>query len=135
VISGSPVFPRIVFYNYLQQNGLWPKEVTVLDSHLESEKLGPLCPVHHVTRAYPPTLLLHGDKDTDVPFEESVRMAAALKRHGVAHRLIRMRNYDHVFDVFPTGPGPDAEPIGLKDPEVSAAFDQVVALLRKHLGR
>ena len=62
-------------------------------------------------------------------------MAAALRQSGVAHQLIRMRNYDHLFDVFPTGWTPDAEPIGLKDPKVAAAYDDVVAFLKKHVSR
>ena len=135
VLSESPTFPRVVFYNYTRQNGLWSREVAALDPDKEREKLERFSPIRHVTKEYPPTLLLHGDKDTDVPFDQSVRMAAALKQFGVAHQLIRMRNYDHLFDVFPTGWTPDAEPIGLKDPKVAAAYDDVVAFLKKHVGR
>jgi acetyl esterase/lipase len=136
VLSESPTFPRVMFYNYTRQNGLWPREVAALDPDKELEKLKQFSPIRHLTKEYPPTLLLHGDKDTDVPFEESVRMAAALTAVGVPHRLIRMRNYDHLFDVFPTGwTIPDAEPLGLKDRKVSAAYDVVVAFLRKHVGR
>ena len=136
VLSESPIFPRVMFYNYTRQNGFWPREVAALDPDKEPEKLEQFSPIRHVTKEYPPTLLLHGDKDTDVPFEESVRMAAALRQNGVAHQLIRMRNYDHLFDVFPTGwTRPDAEPLGLKDRKVSAAYDVVVAFLKKHVGR
>jgi BD-FAE protein len=53
-------------------------------------------PIHHVRKEYPPTLLLHGDKEPDVPFEESARMAAG--------QLIQMHN---------------AEPPGLKGPRVA----------------
>jgi acetyl esterase/lipase len=135
VLSESPIFPRVMFYNYTRQNGLWPREVAALDPDREPDKLEQFSPIRHVTKEYPPTLLLHGDKDTDVPFEESVRMAAALKQVGIPHQLIRMRNYDHLFDVFPTGWTPDAEPLGLKDPKVAAAYDDVVKFLSKHVGR
>jgi acetyl esterase/lipase len=134
-LSGSPIFPRVTFYNYCRQNGLWPKEVAALDPDKEPEKLERFCPVRHVTREYPPTLLLHGDKDTDVPFEESVRMAAALERHQVPHQLIAMRNYDHLFDVFPGGWPSKEPPTELKDPKVIEAFDAVVAFLNAHIGR
>ena len=134
VLSESPLFPRVLFYNFCRQNGLWPKEVAALDPNNGPEKFAPFCPVRHITKEYPPTLLLHGDKDTDVPFEESLRMAAALKRHRVPHQLIRMKNYDHLFDVFPQGWAPNAEPIGLKDPKVAAAYDHVVAFLKEHVG-
>jgi acetyl esterase/lipase len=134
VLSESPLFPRVVFYNFCRQNGLWLKEVAALDPDAEPTDFDPYRPISHVTKEYPPTMLLHGDKDTDVPFGESVRMAAALERHGVPHQLIRMTNYDHLFDVFPQGWGPNSEPIGLKDPKVAAAYDDVVAFLKKHMG-
>ena len=135
VLSESPLFPRVTYYNYVRQHGLWSREVAALDPGKDLERLRELSPARHVTKESPPTLLLHGDKDTDVPFEESVRMAAALEKLGVPHRLVRMHDYDHLFDVFPTGFTSDAEPIGLKDPKVAAAYDDVVAFLRKHVGR
>jgi acetyl esterase/lipase len=135
VLSGSPIFPRVTFYNYCRQNGLWPKEVAAVDPDTEPEKLERFCPVRYVTKEYPPTLLLHGDKDTDVPFEESMRMAAALKRHQVPHQLITMRNYDHLFDVFPGGWPSKEPPTELKDPKVLKAFDAVLAFLKENTGR
>jgi acetyl esterase/lipase len=135
VLSGSPIFPRVTFYNYCRQIGLWDKAVTTFDPQTELEKLEPFCPVRHVTKDYPPTLLLHGDRDRDVPFEQSEQMAAVLTEHHVPHQLIRMKGFDHLFDKFPNGWGPDAEPIGLKHPEVAEAFDQVVAFLNTHVGR
>jgi len=95
-LSESPTFPRVLFYNYCRQHGLWPKEVGGADPEREPERLARFCPVRHVTSDFPPTLLLHGDKDTDVPFEESQRMAAALEREHVPHQLITMKNYDHL---------------------------------------
>jgi len=135
VLSGSPIFPRVTFYNYCRQNGLWPKEVAALDPDTEPHKPERFCPVRHVTREYPPTLLLHGDKDSDVPFEESVRMAAALERHQVPHQLIAMRNYDHLFDVFPGGWPSQGPPTELRDPKVIEAFDAVLAFLKAQINR
>ncbi|MBB2947130.1 acetyl esterase/lipase [Actinoplanes lutulentus] len=40
-------------------------------------------PVHHVHAGAPPFLLVHGDADTAVPFQQSRRLAAALTQHGV----------------------------------------------------
>jgi hypothetical protein len=62
-------------------------------------------------------------------------MAAVLKKHHVPHHLIRMKGFDHLFDKFPNGWGPGAEPIGLKHPKVAEAFDQVVTFLNTHIGR
>jgi len=39
--------------------------------------------------------LIHGEKDTDVPYEQSVMMAAELKKHGVEHRLISVPEGEH----------------------------------------
>jgi acetyl esterase/lipase len=133
VLSESEIFPRVIFYNYCRQKGLWPKEVTGLDPDKEPQKFNLLCPIRNITKQYPPTLLLHGDKDIDVPFEESERMATELKRHEVVHYFIPMKNYNHLFDVFPEGFPSDEPPKELKDPRVLAAFDEVLAFLKKHL--
>ena len=135
VLSESPIFPRVIFYNYCRQNGLWPKAVTTFEPETEPSKFEPFCPVRHITKDYPPTMLLHGDQDSDVPFAQSQQMAAALKQHNVPHQLLRMKGFDHLFDKFPKGWEPNAEPIGLKDPKVAEAFDQVVAFLKMHVGR
>ena len=59
------------FYLYCRQQGLWPKEVAGIDPDKEPKAFDPFCPVRNVTAAYPPTLLIHGTKDTDVPYEQS----------------------------------------------------------------
>jgi acetyl esterase/lipase len=133
VCSESPIFPRVTFYNYCRQNGLWLKEVAGLDPDKDRATLEQFCPVRHVTREFPPTLLLHGDKDTDVPFEQSELMAAALKEQQVPSRLITMKNYDHLFDVFPEGWPSEKPPTELKDPKVLAAFDEVMTFLTDHV--
>jgi len=78
------------FYLYCRQHGLWPKEVSGHDPDSEPDAFDPFCPIRNVTKDYPPTLLLHGDKDTDVPYEQSVMMAEELARAGVEHELITM---------------------------------------------
>ena len=52
-------------------------------------------PVKNVTKEYPPTLLIHGTDDTDVPFEQSVMMAEELEKHGVPFRLITIPGAEH----------------------------------------
>ena len=124
VISGSRDEKRRRFYLYCRQQGLWSKEVTGYDPYKESKQFDPFCPVRNVTGDYPPTLLLHGDRDTDVPFEQSVLMSEELERHHVEHKLMRMHNLGHVFDSK-----------GMKDPKIAETFDYVVAFLQKHLVR
>jgi acetyl esterase/lipase len=82
-------------YLYLRQQGLWPKKLTGRDPATEPRAFDPFCPVRNVTRKYPPTLLVHGDKDTDVPYEQSVAMAMELKRQRVEHKLIRLAGAGH----------------------------------------
>ena len=65
------------FYLYCRQNGLWPQEVGGRDPEKEPEFFVPYCPVQNVGADYPPTLLLHGTDDTDVPYQQSVLMAQA----------------------------------------------------------
>jgi acetyl esterase/lipase/sugar lactone lactonase YvrE len=83
------------FYLYLRQHGLWTKEVTGFDPQTERPKLDPYCPVRNVTPEYPPTLLVHGIEDTDVPYELSAAMGKELERHKVPHELVTVRGAGH----------------------------------------
>jgi len=51
-----------------------------------------------VTADYPPTMLLHGDADTDVPYAQSVAMAKALSGASVEHALVTFAGAGHGFD-------------------------------------
>jgi len=97
ICSEPPGSQRNDFYLYCRQQGLWPKEVAGFDPSAEAERFKPYCPVQNVDAAYPPTLLAHGDQDTDVPYEQSVLMDAALQRAGVKHEFITLRGGGHVF--------------------------------------
>lgn len=83
------------FYLYCRQNGLWPKEVTGHDPDQDPKAFDAFCPVRNVTERYPPTLLIHGDRDTDVPFALSEQMEKALRAAGVEHRFIRVLGAGH----------------------------------------
>lgn len=123
VISGTPgQHNRGRFYLYCRQKGLWPKEVTGYDPDTEPTAFDPFCPIRNVTTEYPPTLLLHGDMDTDVPYEQSVIMADELARVGIEHELITIPNGGHGFDKA-----------GTRDPLVAKAFERVLAFLERHI--
>ena len=75
-VSGRPVSDSRdrkgnggAFYQYCRQQGLWAKAVSGWDPHTETNKFNPNMPVKNVTSDYPPTSLIHGTKDTDVPYE------------------------------------------------------------------
>lgn len=123
-IAEGNVKGRGDFYMYCRQNGLWPSLVTRHDLQKEPRAFDRFCPVRNVTKAYPPTLLLHGDNDTDVPHQQSVDMANELKRVGVAHEFFSVKGGGHGFDGK-----------GMKDANVAAAFAQIEAFLKKHIER
>ncbi|TWU13397.1 Carboxylesterase NlhH [Symmachiella macrocystis] len=83
------------FYQYCRQHGLWPLAVSGWDPHSETEKFNPYMPLQNVTRDFPPTMLIHGTKDTDVPYEQSVLMAEQLKQHGVEYQLVTIPGGEH----------------------------------------
>ena len=85
-------------YMYYRQNGLWPQEVSGFDPATLAQDIAPYEPVKNVTRSYPPTLLIHGTQDTDVPFEESVKMSAQFQTHGVPYILRPIDKGEHGFD-------------------------------------
>ena len=110
------------FYIYCRQQGVWPKEVAGHDPETEPSVFVPFCPVRNVTPDYPPTLLLHGADDNDVPHEQSVMMAARLARAGVEHELITIPGGGHCFD------------LNMELPATRDAFELVLAFLKKHTG-
>jgi acetyl esterase/lipase len=55
-------------------------------------------PVSHVTAGAPPFLLQHGEADTWVPHDQSVRLARALEAVGVPVELVSVPGADHFFD-------------------------------------
>ena len=112
---------RFRFYLYCRQQGLWPKEVGGRDPDTEPTAFAPWCPVRNVAVDYPPTLLLHGDKDTDVPFAQSEQMARELKGRGIPHELIVIPGGEHGFDAR------------LDDPVAGNAFDRVIEFLKERL--
>jgi len=59
-------------------------------------------PIQHVSPDDAPLLLIHGDNDQVVPFEQSEKMEAALRQAQVQTKLIRVPGAGHAF-----GPRPD----------------------------
>ena len=54
-------------------------------------------PVTYVKRDVPPTLILHGKKDTTVDFDQSQELADALKKAGATYEIIWLPNAPHSF--------------------------------------
>ena len=86
---------RHPFYLYCRQQGRWPFAVTGIDPHAQPREYDRFCPVGNVTADYPPTIMIHGTHDTDVPYGQSAIMADALRQRGVAHEMVTVENAGH----------------------------------------
>ena len=75
-------------------------------------------PVRNVTDQFPPTLLVHGTKDTDVPYEQSLMMARQFKAHHVPYELVTVEGAEHGL-------------AGASRQEIDAVYDTVVAFVRR----
>jgi acetyl esterase/lipase len=122
-IASASYQERFNFYMYCRQNGIWTNIVTGIDPHQHPESLVYYCPIKNIHSKYPSTLLIHGNKDTDVPYFQSKNMEQLLAKNGIECRLITMEGYGHVFD-FVYG--------GLKDEKTRDAFNEIIQFLNKH---
>lgn len=114
-LAEAPITARYAIYLYCRQQGVWPEYVT----NPAATDLTQYCPANLADEAYPPTLLLHGDADEDVPYTESVHMQKILDKHQVKNKLITIPNGKHQFDE------------NMDDPVVLNAFDEVLQFLKE----
>ncbi|MFC7681807.1 alpha/beta hydrolase [Paenibacillus sp. GCM10028914] len=121
IVTNASVEERFLLYLYARQSGNWIQTVTGLDPLLHKEELTKFSPIFNVTKDYPPTLLLHGTSDVDVPYEQSVFMRAALLKEGITTKLITIPNGEHVFEK------------DFHNPTVQKALHQVIEFLKTHL--
>ncbi|WP_156431225.1 alpha/beta hydrolase [Bacillus sp. FJAT-29814] len=120
-LTDASVEQRFLLYVYGRQHGNWIELITGVNPESNKEELKKYCPIYNVTSDYPPTLFLHGTKDTDVPYEQSVFMRAAIIKDGVEAKLITIPNGEHVFDK------------DFHNPVVQNALKQVIDFLHTHL--
>lgn len=88
---------RSAFYLYCRQQGRWPIEVAGHEPHVDARWFDPWCPVRNLTAAYPPTMLIHGTVDTDVPYDESQALAARMAAVGAPHEFVTLEGIGHGF--------------------------------------
>lgn len=67
------------------------------DPVLEADLLRALSPLTHLSQVRSPTLLVHGDRDTNVPVNESVRAHAALHAAGIPTELVLLPGEGHTI--------------------------------------
>jgi acetyl esterase/lipase len=110
------------YYRYLRQTGGWAREVTGFDPVTQADKLRPFCPIHNLTKDYPPILMIHGTEDTDVPYSSSADLARELSRLDAPHELITIKGAEH----------------GLRDGDaqlVARAHQRALVFIREHLSQ
>ena len=69
--------------------------VPVADEKKALEIARQISPIYHVTADDPPTLIIHGDKDTLVPLQQSEAILAKFKEVGVPAELVVKRGAGH----------------------------------------
>ncbi len=86
-------------YLYYRQNGLWTQEVSGVNPQMHPTFHKQYEPIQNISKDYPPILMFHGDKDTDVPYQKSVDMNNALTKAGIKSTLITIKDGCHAFDI------------------------------------
>jgi acetyl esterase/lipase len=110
------------FYLYCRQNGIWPQEVTGHNPDTELKWFDRYCPVRNVSAKYPPTVLIHGTADTDVPYEESDAMDKALAHCKVPHKFIAVPGGGHVLG-------------GVAASERTRIYEEALAFVKEHVAQ
>jgi acetyl esterase/lipase len=89
----DPRFRAAFDYRELdKQTMLW---VPITDFKRLREIARDISPISHVTEDDPPTLIIHGDKDTLVPLQQSERIVDEFKKAGVETKLIIKKGAAH----------------------------------------
>lgn len=56
-------------------------------------------PINWISKRMVPVLLVHGKRDTVVPFSSSVKLAARLKENGISYKFLVHHKGDHCFEI------------------------------------
>jgi len=81
-------------------------------------------PIFYVSKDDPPLLIVHGDKDDVVPFEQSTRMIEAYRRIGLSVEFIAVLNSGHDFEQIGSAP---------ISPSVEIIHQRTVDFFKRHL--
>ena len=95
--ASAETVDRSLFYLYCRQQGRWLPEVTGHDLPDDAAWLEHYCPTRNIDHSYPPTVLVHGTSDSDVPHEESQKLATRLASVGVVHEFHSLPGVGHGF--------------------------------------
>ena len=128
VVRAPPVDMKVI--SHLSETRALPAAILFLGLALpiddrSNEKLFTASsPIAHVSRQAPPVLLIHGDADRTVPYQQSVAMETALRAVNVPVNLLRIPGGDH---------GPDFGADGKPHPEWPDYLGEMVKWLDRYL--
>ncbi|KAI8921285.1 Alpha/Beta hydrolase protein [Powellomyces hirtus] len=101
--STAPPTARAAWLTLKNQRGQWLQEV-VKDG--DYARVDPIAAAAIEPKKFPPTLIIHGDADTFVPYHLSVRGEEKLKALGIDVTLLSVEGKNHLFDVALTEDDP-----------------------------
>ena len=90
-IFSAPINPRFLIYLYARQTGTWLKTIS---STTEEDFLENFSLKNVDFQVFPPVLLAHSKRDTDVPYEESLVLHQRIKNS----TLLTFQTEGHDFD-------------------------------------
>lgn len=91
VIYSAPINPRFLLYLYGRQTGKWLNTISNMDVALFLDKYS----LRDTDFSqFPPVLLAHNTKDTDVPYEESLALHSKIDNS----KLLTFTTEEHDFD-------------------------------------
>jgi acetyl esterase/lipase len=132
--SGSAHLPMAVFMNALPPGrpaasppppaGASASRFEVANAPANLKAYTAASPLAHVAASSPPVLLLHGDADEAVPFQQAVAMEAALRAVNVPTKLVRLPGGNH---------GASFQIEGRPHPALPNALDEMVRWLNQYL--
>jgi len=92
---------RSLFYLYCRQQGQWLPEATGHVLPEDAAWFDKYCPLRNIDPLFPPTVLVHGRDDNDVPVSESDALAERFRTQGVPHEFHSLPGVGHCFSGAP----------------------------------
>ncbi|MDZ4763486.1 MAG: S9 family peptidase [Chloroflexota bacterium] len=98
--AGVNICGIVNFETFFQHTEGWMAAVSKIeygDPDTQAELLRALSPIHQIDRVIAPTLVLHGENDTNVPLIEAEQLTAALQARGVPVELMVFPEEGHMI--------------------------------------
>jgi dipeptidyl aminopeptidase/acylaminoacyl peptidase len=103
--AGVDMYGIVNFETFFKNTEPWMAAVSKMeygDPATQASLLRDLSPIHKLDRIKAPTLVLHGDHDTNVPVNEAEQVVAGLKQHGVPVQYVLFPGEGHGWSMTST---------------------------------